>query len=197
MGPSPVQWAPQPHPREESEIATTRKATADAQERIRAAFRALRDSTPGFRERKAQQYMMGQVANTFAAAETDDEAAPPPHVLLVEAGTGVGKSLGYLVPGIVAAQERDMALVVATGTVALQEQLVDTDLPKLARYSGLHFRAHLAKGRGRYFCPETAQGHLTEAAPESDLFGLAVVHYQDSITHRECLLLVVSDVNRR
>jgi len=173
MGPSPVQWAPQPHPREESEIAATRKATADAQERIRAAFRALRDSTPGFRERKAQQYMMGQVANTFAAAETDDEAAPPPHVLLVEAGTGVGKSLGYLVPGIVAAQERDMALVVATGTVALQEQLVDTDLPKLARYSGLHFRAHLAKGRGRYFCPETAQGHLTEAAPESDLFGLA------------------------
>ena len=99
---------------------------------LEAAFAAL----PGLTERAVQRRMAGAVAEAL-------EAQVP---LLVHAPTGVGKSLGYLVP-IVAAGRR---AIVATATKALQSQLVERDLPRLADAFDTTFA--LAMGRGNYAC---------------------------------------------
>ena len=99
---------------------------------LEAAFGAL----PGLTEREAQRRMAAAVAEAL-------EAQVP---LLVHAPTGVGKSLGYLVP-IVAAGRR---AIVATATKALQSQLVERDLPRLADAFGT--TSALAMGRANYAC---------------------------------------------
>jgi ATP-dependent DNA helicase DinG len=71
--------------------------------------------------------------------------------LLVEAGTGVGKSFAYLVPAILAvAQRKETRIVIATHTIALQEQLVRRDVPFLQSVMPVEFRPVLVKGRGNY-----------------------------------------------
>src|SRR5215213_11556993 len=99
---------------------------------LEAAFDAL----PGLTEREAQRRMAAAVA----------EALQRQVPLLVHAPTGVGKSLGYLVP-IVAAGRR---AIVATATKALQSQLVERDLPRMADAFGTTYA--LALGRANFFC---------------------------------------------
>ena len=76
--------------------------------------------------------------------------------LAVQAGTGTGKSLAYLVPAIARAVDTDEPVVVSTATIALQRQLVDRDLPRLADAlaGALPRRPEFAllKGRGNYLC---------------------------------------------
>jgi ATP-dependent DNA helicase DinG len=72
--------------------------------------------------------------------------------LLVEAGTGVGKSFAYLVPAVAAAAERGERVVVATHTLALQDQLLRKDVPLLLKALPAEFSVVLAKGRGNYIC---------------------------------------------
>jgi ATP-dependent DNA helicase DinG len=72
------------------------------------------------------------------------------HHLMVEAGTGVGKSFAYLVPAILAAVEQKRKVVVSTHTISLQEQLLDKDLPFLRAVMPQEFSAVLVKGRSNY-----------------------------------------------
>ena len=72
--------------------------------------------------------------------------------LAIEAPTGVGKTLSYLIPGIAIAREEEKTLVVSTANVALQDQIFSKDLPLLRKIiPELRFTA--AFGRGRYVCP--------------------------------------------
>ncbi len=101
-----------------------------------------------------------QMARTVAAAMRDDVP------LLFEAGTGVGKSLAYLVPGIIHAVDQSRPLIVSTHTISLQEQLESSDLPKcrrlfqtapsLARYA--EFKSAVLVGKSNYLCT-TRLGH--------------------------------------
>lgn len=70
--------------------------------------------------------------------------------LMVEAGTGVGKSFAYLVPAILAAAEQGLKVVVSTHTISLQEQLLQKDLPFLRAVMPQEFSAVLVKGRSNY-----------------------------------------------
>ena len=79
-------------------------------------------------------------------------AGEPPRLAAIEAGTGTGKTVAYCLATIPVAQALEKTLVIASATVALQEQIVDRDLPDLAEGSGLEFKFVLAKGRGRYLC---------------------------------------------
>src|SRR5216683_617068 len=72
--------------------------------------------------------------------------------LAVEAGTGVGKSLAYLVPAILFAVTRSKKAVVCTHTINLQEQLTEKDLPMLERILPVKFSFAMLKGRGNYLC---------------------------------------------
>lgn len=90
--------------------------------------------------------------------------------LAVQAGTGTGKSVGYLVPGLRHAVTSGRTVVVSTATIALQRQLVDRDLPRLAEALkeplGRAPRFALLKGRGNYLCLNKL--HATTEAPPSD-----------------------------
>ncbi|WP_119394582.1 ATP-dependent DNA helicase DinG [Salinibius halmophilus] len=114
----------------------------------------------GHKPRLGQKQMIAHVAKTFAA--TDETA-----VATVEAGTGTGKTLSYLIPGIILAKAKKRQLVVSTATVALQEQLVKKDIPELAKYGELKFTYALAKGRGRYLC-------ITKLEHELEMQGAAI-----------------------
>jgi ATP-dependent DNA helicase DinG len=73
---------------------------------------------------------------------------------IVEAGTGVGKSLAYLIPAL----RSGLRVVISTGTIALQEQLVRKDIPFVADALGLHPRVELMKGRSHYLCRTKLDG---------------------------------------
>ena len=72
--------------------------------------------------------------------------------LIVEAGTGVGKSFAYLVPAIALAGKKSGICLISTYTITLQEQLINKDIPHLAKHLGIPFTACLAKGRSNYLC---------------------------------------------
>jgi ATP-dependent DNA helicase DinG len=93
---------------------------------------------------------------------------------VIEAGTGTGKSLAYLVPALLWALANEERVVVSTNTINLQEQLIRKDLPFLQRAAGLDFRAVLVKGRSNYLCrrrTETArlEPGLFDAAEADEL----------------------------
>ncbi|HUU82269.1 MAG TPA: helicase C-terminal domain-containing protein [Phycisphaerae bacterium] len=92
-------------------------------------------------ELRPQQLDMGTaIAGAFERGEH----------LLVEAGTGVGKSFAYLIPAIERATQHGQRGVISTHTIALQEQLVEKDIPFLAAILPVEFSAVLVKGRGNY-----------------------------------------------
>lgn len=81
-----------------------------------------------------------------------EQAFADGHHLLVEAGTGVGKSFAYLLPAIEAAARHKKRVVISTHTISLQEQLIDKDLPLLRSVYPDEFTAVLVKGRNNYLC---------------------------------------------
>jgi ATP-dependent DNA helicase DinG len=116
-------------------------ATKDA---IRAAYARLKDGLPGFRPRASQGRMIAEVAKALT-----HEGG----VAAIEAPTGTGKSMAYLIAGHEVARAQKKKLLIATATVALQEQLVERDIPLYLQLSGHAAKVALAKGRGRYLCP--------------------------------------------
>ncbi len=101
---------------------------------------AIARRLPGYESRPQQMEMATAVAGALA-----DRAR-----LLVEAGTGVGKSFAYLIPAIQRVVEHGERVVIATHTISLQEQLVEKDLPLLNAVIPEEFSAVLVKGRGNY-----------------------------------------------
>jgi ATP-dependent DNA helicase DinG len=93
-----------------------------------------------FEPRPQQLEMAARVADSFAGAGH----------LLVEAGTGVGKSFAYLVPAVCHVAAHGGCVVISTHTIALQEQLIHKDIPFLQEALGIKFRAELVKGRSNY-----------------------------------------------
>jgi len=144
---------------------------------IRDHYRAIGDKLPGFRPRAAQRRMLAEIANALSRSlEKQGDAYPNREgesIAVIEGPTGVGKSLAYLLAGGVMARSRGKKLLVTSATVALQEQLVNRDLPFVVENSGLPLTFALAKGRGRYLCPqriyaltaENAQGQLLAPDP--------------------------------
>ncbi len=101
---------------------------------------------PGYEPRQPQIEMAQAVATAFNRSEP----------LIVEAGTGTGKSMAYLVPAAMYAAQRGERVVISTNTINLQDQLYNKDIPDLQRIfatAGLPpFRAVLLKGRSNYLC---------------------------------------------
>lgn len=98
----------------------------------------LAETLPGYESRPQQQ----------ALAAAVEEAIVEGRHLLAEAGTGTGKSLGYLIPAILSGKR----VIVSTATKALQDQIALKDLPFLQDNLGVQFWATILKGRGNYVC---------------------------------------------
>ena len=96
--------------------------------------------------RLGQKQMIGAIANTLGNSEVGTRLA------VIEAGTGTGKTVAYLIAALPLARHLKKTVVVATGTVALQEQLIHKDLPDLQQACDWDYSIALVKGRGRYAC---------------------------------------------
>ncbi|MCL6602345.1 MAG: ATP-dependent DNA helicase DinG [Paenibacillus sp.] len=102
----------------------------------------LTDALPHYESREAQDIMFGEVITAL-----QDEKH-----LLIEAGTGTGKSLGYLLPAIYQSVRTEEKVMVSTHTINLQDQLRERDIPLLTQVVPFPFKAAIFKGRGHYLC---------------------------------------------
>jgi len=124
---------------------------------------------PNYEPRPQQLEMAGAVA----------EALDAPAHLIVEAGTGVGKSFAYLLPAIERATQHDQRVVISTHTIALQEQLIDKDIPFLQEALPQTFSAVLVKGRSNYLClrrlVQAGRGERTLFDTDNELIQLRTI----------------------
>lgn len=115
---------------------------------------ALAQADASFKPRAGQQQMAQAVAQTLEQGGA----------LVVEAGTGVGKTFAYLVPALLSGER----VLVSTATKALQDQIFARDLPLLRKALGISLHAALLKGRASYLCPyrlELAESEMAEQEP--------------------------------
>src|SRR5256885_9284389 len=140
-------------------IALKNVVSSEFVERIRVFFseNGPLSKAKNFEFRPEQQEMATRVAQ---ALEEEQH-------LVVEAGTGVGKSLGYLVPSVLFALEQHKKAIVSTYTINLQEQLLHKDIPILKKVLPVEFEAALMKGRQNYLCPRRLERALQN---EQELF---------------------------
>jgi ATP-dependent DNA helicase DinG len=111
---------------------------------------------PGFEARDSQVDMLRFVCGAFNAGQ----------LRIAEAGTGVGKSLAYLIPAFQWVLANEERVVISTATINLQQQLVEKDIPLVIRILGKDPGTMLVKGRGNYLC----LNRVREALEESTLF---------------------------
>lgn len=104
---------------------------------------------PGFRARPAQREMAVRIAQAIESQET----------LCVEAGTGTGKTLAYLVPALLSGGK----IIISTGTKTLQDQLFSRDIPAAQQALGLPITSAILKGRANYVCKLHLQQNLADA----------------------------------
>lgn len=133
-----------------SQTLLDRMAQAFSQEGVLA-------KSPDFEYRPQQQRM----------AKIVGKALETTRAVVIEAATGVGKSLAYLLPSVIFALEQKRKAIITTHTINLQEQLIHKDLPIVQKLAPRSFRAELLKGRGNYLCPQRLERSL-KGAP--DLF---------------------------
>lgn len=126
-------------------------------------YKALPEHIEGFIPRAPQREMIAEVAKTFS-----DEMG---RHLIIEAPTGVGKTLSYLIPGIAISREEKKPLIISTANVALQDQIYSKDLPLLKKIiPDLTFTG--AFGRGRYLCPRNLEAICATEGEQIDLMFL-------------------------
>jgi ATP-dependent DNA helicase DinG len=118
----------------------------------------------------------GQTEMALAVARTIERGGS----LVVEAGTGVGKTFAYLVPALLSGER----VLLSTATKALQDQLFSRDLPQLLKVLALPLRSALLKGRSSYLCQQRLQTHAREDSliDKSELKSLVMVREWSSIT---------------
>jgi ATP-dependent DNA helicase DinG len=137
------------------------------------------------RARYGQRLMIAEIARALSevpmatedsGAEVGNDAVDSPATLapvcVIEAGTGTGKTLAYILGILPLARYLGKKVVLATATVALQEQITQRDLPDILTHSGLSFSYTLAKGRGRYLCLSRLDQLLQGNASENAMFAL-------------------------
>ncbi|MBC8947810.1 MULTISPECIES: ATP-dependent DNA helicase DinG [Xenorhabdus] len=137
-------------------------------------YKSLSTHIDGFIPRAPQRQMIAEVAKTLA----DEEGRH----LVIEAPTGVGKTLSYLIPGIAISRAKQKPLVVSTANVALQDQIYSKDLPLLRKIiPDLKFTG--AFGRARYVCPRNLEAICAAEGEQIDLMFL--VEDQTEIANSE------------
>ena len=160
MNPALKRWSSNPagKPRERGSgivdpgsFAIPRNSPELCEERMQSIFGPdglISKAHPEYEHRPGQIQMAEAVLRAFEQK----------HHLIVEAGTGTGKTLAYLVPAIAAACGSGARVVISTGTKNLQEQLIDKDIPFLHDVLPKPFRAAVMKGRNNYACLHRIKG---------------------------------------
>jgi DNA polymerase-3 subunit epsilon/ATP-dependent DNA helicase DinG len=117
--------------------------TAEKVESVFGTGGSLANVITGYESRPQQMEMAAQIAESFDQNRH----------LIVEAGTGIGKSLAYLVPAILWAAQNQQRVIISTNTLNLQDQILSNDIPLLKKAMTTPFDAVVLKGRNNYLCP--------------------------------------------
>ncbi|MCR9144513.1 MAG: ATP-dependent DNA helicase [bacterium] len=128
---------------------------------------ALGEILSGYNYRPQQEAMARAVAGTLARA--DQEGAP--QSLLVEAGTGVGKTLAYLLPLLERAIQDNTRVVVSTETKSLQSQLLEKDLPIVQKLLGRRIKSEICLGASNYVCKRKLSKVMAEGSFGPEMAG--------------------------
>ncbi len=112
----------------------------------------------GYEQRPQQVQMLKAVAHALSNSQH----------LLVEAGTGVGKSFAYLIPAAIWAYQNHHRVVISTNTINLQDQLIRKDIPDLCAITNLDIRAAVLKGRSNYLCPRRFEALITRGPQNAE-----------------------------
>lgn len=136
------QWSEEVSAREKENANEYFNRVTTYEQYIEDVLQSFRQLYENYEERQPQLQMFDEV---FEALSQDKH-------LLIEAGTGTGKSLGYLIPSLYYGIQAEEKVVVSTHTINLQEQLRHRDIPLLNQVLPFPFRASLLKGRGNYLC---------------------------------------------
>ncbi|EKO5122407.1 ATP-dependent DNA helicase DinG [Vibrio fluvialis] len=160
--------------------------TTKIQQSIRNSYQNLQNQLDNFVPRRAQNYLVAEIAKTLCGSYHKST-----RMLVAEAGTGIGKSLSYLMATIPVAVTNNRKIVISTATVALQEQLVHKDLPLYRRITDQKFTFMLAKGRQRYCCTEKLA-----AASGTDGGQMAMFESKPAEKDIEQLLLLYTELSQ-
>ncbi len=144
-------------------------------DQVKRAYSFANRAMLEFEERPQQVRMVSRVGEAFASGGQH----------LIEAGTGVGKSLAYLLPAALHALQNEDRVVVSTNTINLQEQILGKDIPQLRRMlveagvikSEADLRVSLLKGRGNYLCLRRFAANAVMAAGDPDFAHLNASMY--------------------
>ncbi len=150
--------------------------TEKLKQTIRQSYKAITENLTHFNPRKQQTFLIAEIAKTLAGEYKKDR-----RIITIEAGTGTGKSLAYCLGAIPLALSQNKKVCISTATVALQEQLVDKDLPFLKTHAGLDFDFTLVKGRQRYVCRQKlTQAVTTSSGDEPTQVGFTFAEKPDA-----------------
>ena len=130
---------------------------------------------PDFEFRPQQVEMLRTVSTTLSEG----------HHLMVEAGTGTGKSMAYLIPAALWATQNERRVVISTNTINLQDQLIHKDIPDLRAALGIDFNTAVMKGRSNYLCPrrlEIMRRRGPDTADEMRVLGKVLVWLHSTTT---------------
>ncbi|MBQ4831667.1 ATP-dependent DNA helicase DinG [Pseudoalteromonas sp. MMG010] len=159
---------------------------------IRQVHQHVADNLNDYRPRSSQNYLVAEIAKTLAG-----EYHKQQRICVIEAGTGTGKSLAYCLGALPLALAQKKKLVISTATVALQEQLINKELPFFKAHSKLDFKFDLVKGRQRYICAHKLHNALnsdsqtqmefmpTLTSPLSDMETQCLKQLYDAYTNKK------------
>jgi len=144
--------------------------TTELKTQIRQSFEAAKNAMPDFKIRQAQNKMIAEISKTLAGEYPDSNP-----ILCVEAPTGTGKTMAYLLSAIPIAKAQKKKLIVSSANVALQEQLLNKDIPEIKKYCHVDFEYALVKGRSRYLCVRNLINLVEDNSSENELFDNALL----------------------
>lgn len=132
----------------------------------------MKQSIPGFELRSTQQEMMTFVEDVFKHNQ----------IGLVEAGTGTGKTLSYLIPAVIHAVKHDQPVVISTDTIQLQSQMLNKEWAVIEDIFPFPVHASLLKGRGHYLCLQKLENLLAEDTND---------HYDRAVAKAQLLIWIL------
>jgi ATP-dependent DNA helicase DinG len=144
--------------------------TTELKAQIRQSLEAAKNDMPDFKIRQAQNKMIAEISKTLSGEYPDSNP-----ILCVEAPTGTGKTMAYLLSAIPIAKARKKKLIVSSANVALQEQLLNKDMPEVQKYCSVDFEYTLVKGRSRYVCVRNLINLVEDKSSDNELFDNAAL----------------------
>ena len=137
----------------------------ELKQQIRSSFDGAKTQLNNFSNRSSQNKMIAEISNTLMG-----EYRYSNPIICVEAPTGTGKTMAYLVSCLPIAKALKKKLIIASANVALQEQILNKDIVEATKYASVDFEFALAKGRSRYVCIRNLINLTEENSNSTELF---------------------------